>query len=233
MLITTERLFWHCGAHTAEPKLGTRGPIPPIPYYQICCFLWHVARESRVGYCFCCRTNPWGPKSERVQENSGVSFYELPLIWGRQSQAPAAGPRVHCKCFTWAQEEATPHARGMMVICSPLSYFLALWSSHCQVKNRPHGGDSADPYNQNLLFSVTRGYTQPDVSEAPSLCPMSAALACPAAARYRYFAVAPAGGGRRAPPHGAGERGIQRERAGHCCRARRAALHPQQQRRLL
>ena len=52
--LTTERLFWHCGAHTAEPKLDeahtaepeidgmyTAEPeiddmssIPPIPYYQ-------------------------------------------------------------------------------------------------------------------------------------------------------------------------------------------------------
>ena len=29
-LLTTERLFWHCGAHTAEPKLGM---VMPIPYY--------------------------------------------------------------------------------------------------------------------------------------------------------------------------------------------------------
>ena len=28
------------------------------------------------------------------------------------------------------------HAGRIMVICSPLSGFLALWSSHCQVKNR-------------------------------------------------------------------------------------------------
>ena len=33
-LPTTERLFWHGGAHTAEPKLGLIGPILPIPYYQ-------------------------------------------------------------------------------------------------------------------------------------------------------------------------------------------------------
>ena len=37
------------------------------------------------------------------------------------------------------------------------SDFLALWSSHCQVKNRPHGADSADPDYQYLLFSVARG----------------------------------------------------------------------------
>ena len=26
------RLFWHCGAHTTEPKIGPVGPISPIPY---------------------------------------------------------------------------------------------------------------------------------------------------------------------------------------------------------
>ena len=49
------------------------------------------------------------------------------------------------------------HARRMVVICSPLGEFLAMWSSHCQVKNRPHGDDSADPDYQSLLFSVARG----------------------------------------------------------------------------
>ena len=49
------------------------------------------------------------------------------------------------------------HEQQMMVISSPLSDFLALWSSHCQVQNRPPGADSADPYYQNLLFSVARG----------------------------------------------------------------------------
>ena len=44
-----------------------------------------------------------------------------------------------------------------MVISSPLSDFLALWSSHCQVKIRHHGDDSADPDYQNLMFSVARG----------------------------------------------------------------------------
>ena len=29
-LLTTERLFWHCGAHTAEPKISRWGPIPPF-----------------------------------------------------------------------------------------------------------------------------------------------------------------------------------------------------------
>ena len=45
----------------------------------------------------------------------------------------------------------------MVAIRSPLSDFLALWSSHCQVKHRPHGADSADPHCHFLLLSVARG----------------------------------------------------------------------------
>ena len=49
-LPTTERLFWHCGALTAEPKvvpIGTIPPIPPIPDYQN--LLFSVARGNGVG----------------------------------------------------------------------------------------------------------------------------------------------------------------------------------------
>ena len=41
-LPTTGPLFWHCGAHTAEPKIGLIRPILPIPYYQK--MLFSVAR---------------------------------------------------------------------------------------------------------------------------------------------------------------------------------------------
>ena len=44
------------------------------------------------------------------------------------------------------------HEQQMMVIRSPLSDFLALWSLHWQVKNRPQGADSADPYYQICCF---------------------------------------------------------------------------------
>ena len=40
---TTERLFWHCGAHTAEPKVGPYGPIPYDRYLLI-----SVARGSTL-----------------------------------------------------------------------------------------------------------------------------------------------------------------------------------------
>ena len=46
-MITTERLLWHCGAHTAEPKLGPMGPIPPI--FRINqSLLFSVVRGTRV-----------------------------------------------------------------------------------------------------------------------------------------------------------------------------------------
>ena len=49
------------------------------------------------------------------------------------------------------------HEQQMMVIRSPLSDFLARWSSQCQVKDE---ADSADSYYQKLLFSVARGLVQ-------------------------------------------------------------------------
>ena len=44
-LLTTERLFWYCGDHTAklEPAPGGRFRIT-----KICCFLWHVGCRARV-----------------------------------------------------------------------------------------------------------------------------------------------------------------------------------------
>ena len=47
-LLTTERLFWHCGAHTAEPRIVPMGTIPPIPSYQN--LLSSVARGT-LGNC--------------------------------------------------------------------------------------------------------------------------------------------------------------------------------------
>ena len=41
-LLATERLFWHCGAHTAEPKIGLIGPHSPIAYCRN--LLFSVAR---------------------------------------------------------------------------------------------------------------------------------------------------------------------------------------------
>ena len=45
-LVTTERLFWHCGAHTAEPNIGLIRLIPLIPYYQN--VLFSMARGGRL-----------------------------------------------------------------------------------------------------------------------------------------------------------------------------------------
>ena len=59
--LTTERLFWHCGAQTAEPKVGdVFPPIPPIPDYQN--LLFSVARGG--SHDFLSRLSPtcWDPK---------------------------------------------------------------------------------------------------------------------------------------------------------------------------
>ena len=47
-LAATERLFWHCGAHTSKPRIGAWAPIPPIPYYQNLLFsaAWFADRAS-------------------------------------------------------------------------------------------------------------------------------------------------------------------------------------------
>ena len=45
-----------------------------------------------------------------------------------------------------------PRATDALVICPPLSGFLALWSSHCRANNRPDRDDSADPYYKICCF---------------------------------------------------------------------------------
>ena len=61
-------------------------------------------------------------------------------------------------CGPGTKQKKAYHARRMMVICSPLSDFLALWSSYSQSsENRPHGDDPDDPDYQKSLFSVARG----------------------------------------------------------------------------
>ena len=47
-LLTAERLFWHCGAHTAKPKIGLIGPIPPIPHH-------HQQQQTKVSKLSCRR----------------------------------------------------------------------------------------------------------------------------------------------------------------------------------
>ena len=75
-LLTTERIFWHGGAHAAEPKIVPIGAILPIPYLpNICCFRWrvagapkgcgrgrasHAASKYSIGkMCEWCRTKLW------------------------------------------------------------------------------------------------------------------------------------------------------------------------------
>ena len=44
MRLTAERLFWHCGAHTAKPESapGSRSLVT-----KVCCFLWHVEWHAK------------------------------------------------------------------------------------------------------------------------------------------------------------------------------------------
>ena len=50
------------------------------------------------------------------------------------------------------------HARRMLAICSPTERFSGTVELTLPSKQScPHGDDSADPYYQNLLFSVARG----------------------------------------------------------------------------
>ena len=79
-LLTTERLFLHCGAHTTEPNTGLIRPVPPIPDYQTLPF--SVARglsEDRARARDC------------VYAVLCVAFVPLCNAWADSSRLPAAG----------------------------------------------------------------------------------------------------------------------------------------------
>ena len=91
-LLTTGRLLLHCGAHTAEPKIGDMSPIPPNPYYQN--LLFSVARGWKPGRGESGRSERGrrGAKaegglhgSERASEGGG----------GERAAAASALPRAH------------------------------------------------------------------------------------------------------------------------------------------
>ena len=112
-----------------------------------------------------------------IDDNMWRFWYESDTA-GRSTYAPSAVGkcqftvrRTTCSCAC-KNIDLGNHEQQMMVISSPLSDFVALWSSHCQVKNRPHGADSADPYYHFLLFSVARG-----VANNPLLSTLTAAIA--------------------------------------------------------
>ena len=64
-LLTTERLFWYCGAHTAEQTIVPIRDDFADPYYQS--LLFSVARGLRSA--LCCTVLSWG----RVTRGSGSS----------------------------------------------------------------------------------------------------------------------------------------------------------------
>ena len=68
-LPATERLVWHCGEHTAKPKIGVWTPIPPIPDYPN--LLFSVARGSGPGQpeCLGHRTAWFGLAEKQMDDN--------------------------------------------------------------------------------------------------------------------------------------------------------------------
>ena len=80
-LLTTGRLFWHCGAHTAEPKIDDMSPIPPIPYYQK--LLFSVAEAASVALSVACtRTTSTGSRRGSGEAREASAFE-------RQARRPA------------------------------------------------------------------------------------------------------------------------------------------------
>ena len=104
-LLSTERLFWPCEAHTAEPKIGLIRPIPPIPNCQNnCCFLWHmvgafaVAVAGRGG-----GVRGAGPRSPRAgRARASVAQFGVVLLVRQQAACERrfgriSGPLSSCR----------------------------------------------------------------------------------------------------------------------------------------
>ena len=85
-LLTTEHLFWHCGAHTAEPKIVPIGTIPPIPCYQN--LLFSVARGwARSG-----RSAHGGSPSGDLSTLSGSAEGMPGRRWHSEASSQPRGP---------------------------------------------------------------------------------------------------------------------------------------------
>ena len=69
-LLTADRQFWHCGAHTAEPKIGAIAPTPPIPYYQNLRF--SVARGTATSCHSVQIVGSGGPTSDQIWQKVGI-----------------------------------------------------------------------------------------------------------------------------------------------------------------
>ena len=69
------------------------------------------------------------PRQAGAQQHSRATLPMLhSLRLNRAKQVPRSIATLHC------------HARRMLVICSPLSGFLALWGSHCRAKTSSRSG---------------------------------------------------------------------------------------------
>ena len=103
-LLTTERLFWHCGAHTTEPKISHWGPIPQFLITKnLLCYLgtWESVCAVRCGAAVRCRghcahdgvclkqvtvirsNGAWHETAESNHVNISLSIFSLDSIFRR------------------------------------------------------------------------------------------------------------------------------------------------------
>ena len=77
MLVTCSPLsvFWHCGAHSAEPNIGPVRPIPPNPKFIYQNSLFSIPRNPNNWYCqqFAVFCGTWvaGAEQFRIQVDVG------------------------------------------------------------------------------------------------------------------------------------------------------------------
>ena len=105
-LLHTERLFRHCGAHTAEPAIGLIRPIPPIPYYQNWLFSVAHGRERSQGTAWYYEGGP-----SMAREGKGVQRRRLALRGERAACAVSACSTKYQQVYTWPPG-VSQHAPG-------------------------------------------------------------------------------------------------------------------------
>ena len=119
-LPATERLFWHCGTHTAKPESAWIKPIPRIT--KICCFRWHVTRSPRRARC---------PDALLgMQRVPGiVALYAGGGEGGRNSLgADPHGPHFVCLvCGTWHIPRGACHMARRQIAVGPTLRLMPRW----------------------------------------------------------------------------------------------------------